>query len=274
MTSKSVTRKAVTPYARLVKVFKFSKLSRAALAGLSAQRLRDWQLWARDLEKGIWLRDGGTSDLPTLDELSQLAERSRQALRWTVRGNNWPVSSAELYVSESGAVHYVAKSREATFLHGVAEILGAARSSLRQCKREGCSEIFVALRRGMFCSAKCAQRARARRSRDQRMIKHLTDEGWTDAEATEIVEKRRAARVAEHNARLELADGYDPDAPPRPLTDPETVRVEGTETTVGYNSDFDPAKCQLFEEQAKPKVAAYRRRHNPKPVQPRRAVIH
>jgi hypothetical protein len=193
-----------------MEVYKFSKLTPATIAKLPAKRQREWQAWAARLEKGLWLRDGGTPDLPTLDELGELAEQTRRALGWTVRGMNWPSYGADLQITESG-IHWVGKHRWDTFMIGVAEIVIAARHSLRQCQRNGCSEIFIALRRKEFCTAKCAARERSRRGRDQRLINHLVGEGFSAAEAKEIVDKKRAERIARHNARLERAEGFKPE---------------------------------------------------------------
>jgi hypothetical protein len=95
----------------------------------------------------------------------------------------------------------------------------------------------------------------------------------------EVVEKMRATRAARPRVRLKREAGTDLGV--ARLADPETVRVKPWRESLAKNkwltinrSDFDPAKHELFEEKAKPKVAAHRSHHQPKLAQPRRAVVH
>jgi hypothetical protein len=191
-------------FERLEKLWEFSKLTRAVIAGSSKRWLRKWQEWAGNAERGTWARDGGTSDMPTLKELVTLAELAHQALGWTARKEKWPVvRNADVFVTPDSGLTYVVKRREDAFLLGVHEIVKAARRSLRQCARDGCAEIFVAWRRKDFCSDQCAQTARQQQSRDQRRFRNLVKAGATEAEATRVMERVRAERAAKHNARLE-----------------------------------------------------------------------
>jgi len=253
-------------------LYEFSRLNHAVIANAPREWLREWQIWAWKCESCDWQRGSDSvapgeaiTDEPTPKELERDAALAREALNGTVYKHPWPiVHNADVILLETGRRHIIATRREDSFLFGVHEIIFAARKSLRQCERDGCSEIFVAWRRKAFCSDQCAQSARQQQSRDQRSRKKLIKEGATEAEADVIMQRKRAERAAKHNARLEREAGYDPDRPRQPLVDPEIVRIKNFKTGVGYltmnKSDFDPQKHELFEEQAKPKAAAHGRR--------------
>jgi hypothetical protein len=258
---------------------------------------------AQGFTKGVYTQDGGTPAL-TDEQMRALALEVNSALRCCARRPPlvWRVPQKidaankdkdkdkdkdkpliDIYAEPGKPLSYVSHGFQIAFFLHVAELISNAGRSVRVCARPGCSNLFTALRTGDYCSRRCAQYVHTTsyraRKRDRAFARLLR--GISAAKAEQLIEGKRAReeeKKAKRPERAEREAGWEPEAWLGVMENPATVKVKSPKDKEGWvrmnASDYDPGKHELFEEQAKPKVAAHRRHHEPKPAQPRRAVVH